>query len=115
MTIPETYHINKYTKPTVELVLSLLASAYEDELELDKVLKELSDDIFRELEKELRLLEKNGRINLEEPFDLRRNSTVYQALKRIETLQLRRFTDYCWMGAQIIGESMTRSYINTMD
>lgn len=115
MTLPETHHINKYTKPTVELVLSLLASAYEDELKLDKVLKELSDDVFRELEKELRLLEKNGKINLEEPFDLRRNGAVYQALKRIETLQLRRFTDYCWMGAQVIGESMTRSYTNTMD
>ena len=37
---PEVKHINKYVKPTVELVLSLLAEAYEDELKLDKVLKE---------------------------------------------------------------------------
>lgn len=115
MTIPETYHFNKYTKPTVELVLSLLASAYEDELKLDKVLKELSDEVFAEIVKELRLLEKNGKIDLEKPFDLRRNGATYQALKRIETLQLRRFTDYCWMGAQVIGESMTRSYTTTMD
>lgn len=115
MIIPETHHFNKYVKPTVELVLSLLASAYEDELKLDKILKELSDDVFAELEKELRLLEKNGKIKLDEPFDLRRNGAVYQALKRIETLQLRRFTDYIWMGAQVIGESMTRSYKNTMD
>ena len=35
---PEVKHINKYVKPTVELVLSLLAEAYEDELKLDKVL-----------------------------------------------------------------------------
>ena len=47
MTLPETHYINEYTKLTVELVLSLLASAYEDELKLDKVLKELSDDVFR--------------------------------------------------------------------
>lgn len=86
MTIPETYHFNKYTKPTVELVLSLLASAYEDELKLDKVLKELSDEVFAEIVKELRLLEKNGKIDLEKPFDLRRNGATYQALKRIETL-----------------------------
>ena len=68
---------------------------------------------FRELEKELRLLEKNGKIDLEQPFDLRRNSNVYEALKRIETIQLRRLTDYYWMGAQVIKESMTRSYLNT--
>lgn len=110
---PEVKHINKYVKPTVELVLSLLAEAYEDELKLDKVLKELSDDVFRELEKELRLLEKNGKIDLEQPFDLRRNSSVYEALKRIETIQLRRLTDYYWIGAQVIKESMTRSYLNT--
>ena len=95
---PEVKHINKYVKPTVELVLSLLAEAYEDELKLDKVLKELSDDVFRELEKELRLLEKNGKIDLSKPFDLRRNSNVYQALKRYETLQLRRLTEYYWIG-----------------
>lgn len=115
MTTPQVPHFNKYVKPTVELVLSLLASAYEDELKLDKVLKELSDDVFAEIVKELRLLEKNGKIDLEKPFDLRRNEATYQALKRIETLQLRRFTDYCWMGAQVIGESMTRSYTTTLD
>lgn len=111
--IPEVQHFNKYVNPTVELVLSLLAEAYEDELKLDKVLKELSDDVFRELEKELRRLEKNGKIDLEAPFDLRRNSNVYETLKRIETIQLHRLTDYYWIGAQVIKDSMTRSYLNT--
>ena len=110
---PEVKHFNKYVNPTVELVLSLLADAYEDELKLDRILKELSEDVFKELEKELRLLEKNGKIDLEQPFDLRRNSSVYEALKRLETIQLRRLTEYYWIGAQVIKDSMTRSYLNT--
>ena len=58
----------------------------------------LSDDVLRELVKELKVLEKNGKIDLSKPFDLRRNSNVYQALKRYETLQLRRLTEYYWIG-----------------
>lgn len=115
MKMPEVPHFNKYVKPTVELVLSLLADAYTDELKLDRVLKELSEEVFAELEKELRNLEKNGKIDLSQPFDLRRNGNVYEALKRIETVQLRRFTEYCWIGAQVIKESMTRSYLNTLN
>jgi hypothetical protein len=86
MPYPEVPRINRYAQPTIELVLSLLAQAYEDEAKLDRVLKELSDDVFRELAKELTNLEKSGKIDLSKPFDLRRNSNVYQALKRYETI-----------------------------
>lgn len=113
--IPEVQHFNKYVEPTLELVLSLLADAYQDELKLDRILKELSEDVFLEIKKELLNLEKNGKIDLNEPFDLRRNASVYEALKRIETVQLRRFTEYCWIGAQVIKESMTRTYLNTLN
>lgn len=115
MKYPEVPHINKYARPTIELVLSLLAKAYEDEEKLDKVLKELSEDVFRELIKELQILEKNGKIDLSKPFDLRRNSNVYQALKRYETIQLRRLTDYYWMGYQVIKESLTRTCLETLN
>ena len=98
MKYPEVSHINKYAQPTIELVLSLLEQAYQDETKLDRVLKELSEDVFRELVEELKVLEKNGKIDLSKPFDLRRNSNVYQALKRYETLQLRRLTEYYWIG-----------------
>lgn len=115
MKYPEVPHINKYAEPTIELVLSLLAQAYEDETKLDKVLKELSEDVFRELVEELKVLEKNGKIDLSKPFDLRRNSNVYQALKRYETIQLRRLTEYYWIGYQVMKESLTRTCLQTFN
>lgn len=115
MPYPEVPRINRYAQPTIELVLSLLAQAYEDEAKLDRVLKELSDDVFRELAKELTNLEKSGKIDLSKPFDLRRNSNVYQALKRYETIQLRRLTDYYWIGHQVIKDSLTRTCLETLN
>lgn len=115
MKYPEVPHINKYAQPTIELVLSLLEQAYQDETKLDRVLKELSEDVFRELIEELKVLEKNGKIDLSKPFDLRRNSNVYQALKRYETLQLRRLTEYYWIGSQVVKDSLTRSCLQTLN
>lgn len=115
MKYPEVPHINKYAQPTIELVLSLLEQAYQDETKLDRVLKELSEDVFRELVEELKVLEKNGKIDLSKPFDLRRNSNVYQALKRYETLQLRRLTEYYWIGYQVMRESFTRTCLQTLN
>ena len=115
MPYPKVPRINRYAQPTIELVLSLLAQAYEDEAKLDRVLKELSDDVFRELAKELTNLEKSGKIDLSKPFDLRRNSNVYQALKRYETIQLRRLTDYYWIGHQVIKDSLTRTCLETLN
>ena len=115
MRYPEVPRINRYAQPTVELVLSLLAQAYEDEAKLDRVLQELSDDVFQELAKELTKLEKSGKIDLSKPFDLRRNPNVYQALKRYETIQLRRLTDYYWIGHQVIKESLTRTCLDTLN
>ena len=37
MILPTIPHFNKYTQPTIELVLSLLAAAYEDEAYLEKI------------------------------------------------------------------------------
>lgn len=115
MPYPEVPRINRYAQPTIELVLSLLARAYEDEAKLDRVLQELSDDVFQELAKELTKLEKSGKIDLSKPFDLRRNPNVYQALKRYETIQLRRLTDYYWIGHQVIKESLTRTCLDTLN
>lgn len=115
MKYPEVPHINKYAQPTIELVLSLLEQAYQDETKLDRVLKELSEDVFKELVEELKVLEKNGKIDLSKPFDLRRNSNVYQALKRYETLQLRRLTEYYWIGYQVMKDSFTRTCLQTLN
>lgn len=111
--MPEVQHYNQYVKPTVELVLALLADAYQDEKKLDHVLKEISEGVFSELKAELTKLEKSGKIDLSKPFDLHRNANVYQALKRVETIQLRRMVDYYWVGFQVMKDSLTRSYLNT--
>jgi hypothetical protein len=72
-------------KPTVELVLSLLADAYADEDKLDKILKELSEEVFAELIKEIQRLADDGKINLDAKIDLYNNPALLTALKRIES------------------------------
>ena len=113
-TVPEVPHFNRYVKPTVELVLQLLAEAYEDQHKLDKILKEISDEVFAELAKEIQKLVDDGKINLDAKIDLYNNPALLTALKRIEAKQLQRFTEYCWIGAQVIGESLVRAYSTTL-
>lgn len=111
VTIP---HFNKYVEPTLELVLSLLAAAYEDEAYLDRALYKMSEEVFAELKKEIEKLAKDGKIDLEQKINLSNNPAILAALKRIEQEQLRKFTDYIWMGSQVIGESMKRAYTDTL-
>ena len=113
-TVPVVPHFNRYVKPTVELVLQLLAEAYEDQHKLDKILKEISDEVFAELAKEIQKLADDGKINLDTKIDLYNNPALLTALKRIEAKQLQRFTEYCWIGAQVIGESLVRAYSTTL-
>ena len=87
-TVPVVPHFNRYVKPTVELVLRLLAEAYKDQHKLDKILKEISDEVFAELAKEIQKLVDDGKINLDAKIDLYNNPALYTALKRIEAKQL---------------------------
>lgn len=114
MILPTIPHFNKYTQPTIELVLSLLAAAYEDEAYLDRALVKMSEEIFAELQKEIEKLAKDGKLDLQKKIDLNNNPMLLMALKKIEQQQLRKFTDYIWMGTQVIGESMKRSYTDTL-
>ena len=81
---PEIQHFNKYVEPTLALVLSLLAEAYEDEHKLDRVLEKLSEEVFKEVRKEIERLVKDGRLNLDETINLNNNPATYLALKQIE-------------------------------
>lgn len=112
---PRVPHFNKYVKPTVELVLSLLADAYADEDKLDKMLKELSEEVFAELTKEIQRLADDGKISLDKKIDLYNNPALLTALKRIEAEQLKKLTEYYWIGYQVIGESLVRSYKTTLE
>ena len=111
----EVPHFNRYVEPTIELVLSLLAAAYEDQAYLDKILVKMSEEVFAELKKEIEKMVKDGKIDLQHKINLHNNPTILAALKRIEQQQLRKFTDYIWMGSQVIGESMKRSYVDTLN
>lgn len=97
------------------MILQLLADAEEQNLYLDRTLQELADEAFSEIVQELQQLEKNGKIDLSEKFPLENYPSVYKLVKDIENRQWRRFTDWCWMGAQVIKESMTHTYKETLN
>lgn len=113
-TMPKVPHFNRYVKPTVELVLRLLAEAYEDQHLLDKVLKKICDEVFAELIKEIQKLVNDGKINLDKKIDLYNNPALLTALKRIEAKCLQKLVEYCWIGYQVIGESLVRAYSTTL-
>lgn len=107
-------HFNKYAKPTVELVLTLLAEAYEDEDKLDKILAKLSEEVIQDLEEALKDLIKRGKLDLDAKINLANHPDLYRALKEIERDKLNKLTEYYWIGAQVIADSMKRSYKETM-
>lgn len=107
-------HFNKYAKPTVELVLTLLAEAYEDEDKLDKLLAKLSEEVIEDLKEALKDLIKRGKLDLDAKINLANHPDLYRALKEIERDKLHKLTEYYWIGAQVIEESMKRSYKETM-
>lgn len=107
-------HFNEYTEPTVELVLALLAEAYKDEDRLDKILAKLSEEVIEDLKEALKDLIKKGKLDLDAKINLANHPDLYRALKEIERDKLNKLTEYYWIGAQIIGESMKRSYKETM-
>lgn len=106
--------INPYIEPTVELVLSLLADAYEDQKKLIEMIEILLEEFEISVKQDLDKLIKDGLLHLDMKIDLENHPRLYMALKDIERKELRRFVDWCWMGAQVIKESMMRSYKDTM-
>lgn len=107
-------HFNKYAQPTVELVLTLLAEAYKDEDELDKILAQLSEEVIKDLREAIQELVRKGKLDLNAKINLANHPDLYVALKEIEREKLHRLTEYYWIGAQIIGESMKRAYQTTV-
>ena len=105
---------NEYSQPTIDFIWALLAAAYEDEDKLDKILEDIADDVFKEVSKILKDLEKSGRIDLNKKIRLGDHPAIYKALKDIENKQWHRFTEWCWIGNQVITESLMRTYRDTL-
>lgn len=105
---------SEYSQPTVEFVWSLLKEAYEDEDKLDKLLAETADEVFAEVKEILLDMEKSGKIDMSKKIRLSEHPAIYRALKDIECNEWYKFTEWCWIGYQVITESLTRSYRNTV-
>ena len=105
---------SEYSQPTVEFVWSLLKEAYEDEDKLDKLLAETADEVFAEVKEILLDMEKSGKIDMSKKIRLSEHPAIYRALKDIERNEWYKFTEWCWIGYQVITESLTRSYRNTV-
>ena len=59
-------------------------------------------------------MEKSGRIDLEKKIRLGDHPVIYQALKEIERKEWRDFTEWCWIGYQVITDSLKDTYRNTL-
>ena len=105
---------SEYSQPTIDFIWELLEDAYEDEDKLDKLLAEIADDVFKEVRKILTDMEKSGRIDLEKKIRLGDHPAIYQALKEIERKEWRDFTEWCWIGYQVITDSLKDTYRNTL-
>ena len=105
---------SEYSQPTIDFIWRLLEDAYDDEDDLDKILEEIADEVFAEIKKILLDMEKSGKIDLEKKIRLGEHPAIYQALKEIERQEWREFTEWCWIGYQVITESLMRTYRETL-
>lgn len=106
---------SRYQTLTLDLILELLEDAYKREEELDRYLSSLSDKVFQQVKKELQQLEKDGKIDLSQKVRLRDHPGLYKVVRDIENREWQRFTDYLWIGMQVIKESMLDTYKTTLD
>lgn len=105
---------SEYSQPTIDFIWELLEDAYEDEDKLDKLLAEIADEVFKEVREILTDLQKSGKIDLEKKIRLGDHPAIYQALKEIERKEWRDFTEWCWIGYQVITDSLKDTYRNTL-
>ena len=108
-------NVNRYKqraryRETQEKVLEALASAYMKTDYLDKILKEITDEMWEELRPELQMiLEKY----LEDPhmkIDLSRYPAIQMALVEAERKQHWRLLEYFWIGYNVITDSLVETY-----
>lgn len=106
---------SEYQTLTLDLILKLIEDAYGKEKYLDQLLYDLSEEIFEEVIKELQKLAEDGKLDLDTKIQLRDHPAIYRLVKDIEYREWRRFLDWCWIGEQVIQESMLHTYETTLD
>lgn len=105
---------SEYSQPTIDFIWDLLEDAYEDEDKLDKILVEIANEVFKEVAQILKDMEKSGKIDMTKKIRLGDHPAIYKALKDIENKEWREFTEWCWIGYQVITESLMETYRNTL-
>ena len=106
---------SEYSKPTAELLLSLLEQAYEDEIEIDRALEEISSEVTNEFKKLIKELTKSGKIDLDKEVPLRDYPSLYTEIKTIEKKEWDKRMDslFSWLNV-VYSKSLTNSYKNTV-
>lgn len=105
--------INRYSKPTIELVIELLEKADRLNVDVDKVLNKLSESVLNELMKELQQLERDGKIDLSEKINLRNNPALYATLQDIEKRTIKKMDDWLGFGQYALEQHLTSVYKTT--
>lgn len=105
--------LRKYRKASLEFVLSLLDKVYFDELEFDKILNELSEDVLKEVLKILEELIEDGELFIDEETDLDANPKVSKTIQDIIDNVIPRLDYLDYMGYLIITDSLIDTYKDT--
>lgn len=107
--------ISKYRKLTMELIIELLEKADQLNIDVDRILEELSDSALQDLINELRELEKSGKIDLTEKINLRNSPALYSTLKEIERKVNQNFDNFFGLALFAIEGHLVDTYKNTMN
>lgn len=106
----------KYRKPTAELLLSLLDSAYKDEIKIDQMIEEISDEVVEEYIKLIKKYANEGKIDLEHKFRLRDYPQIYREVKDLERQAWDNRMDKLWSWLNVVyTDSLARTYKDTVN
>lgn len=97
-------------RETQEKVLEALALAYTKTDYLDQILKEITDEAWEELRPELQMIIEKYLKDPHMQLDISKFPAIRMTLVEIERKQLWRWTEYCWLGYQVITDSLVETY-----
>lgn len=97
-------------RETQERVLEALAKAYMKTDYLDKVLKEITDEMWDELEPELREILEKYMLDPHTEIDLSRYPAIRMAISEAQLKQHWRLMEYFYIGYNVITESLAETY-----
>lgn len=112
---PSVNIFSEYSKPTADLLLSLLADAYEDETKLDRYLAAIIDEVSKETIELIKSLSDEYGIDLNQKINIRDYPALFSAVKQIENKEWERLTEWYWIGYNVMTESLARTYDNTLE